>query len=214
MRASRWLSFATVMAVASFATGCVPAYRATWTYPDRSHDHDYDRDDASNRIAYQDGLRQGRFDAQRNLSSRPYDNRWRNDADRRAYYIGYTRAYQDTMADNRDHDRDRDGDRDHDRVHDRDHDRDNDRDHNRNGNGQGSAYYHDTARQTGYQDGVKDGSHDKQNGHSFRPTEGDNYKNADRGYLSDMGEKDQYKLWYREGYSGGYKYGWDTNNRR
>ncbi len=206
MRTSKWLPFAMVLAVASVATGCVPAYRATWTYPDRSHDHDYDRDDAPNQVAYQDGLRQGRFDAQRHLSSRPYDNRWRSDADRRAYYIGYTRAYQDTLADNRDHGRDHDWDRNDDRDHDRDHDR--------NSDGQISAYYRDMARQTGYQDGLKDGSHDKQHGHSFRPTQMDNYKNADRGYLSDMGDKDQYKLWYREGYSAGYKYGWDSNNRR
>ena len=62
--------------------------------------------------------------------------------------------------------------------------------------------------------GQRDGAHDKQSGHSFRPTQMDNYKNADRGFLDDMGDRDQYKLWYREGYSGGYKNGWDTSTRR
>ena len=70
------------------------------------------------------------------------------------------------------------------------------------------------ARQYGYQDGVNDGAHDRQTGHSFRPTQMDNYRNADRGFLDDMGDRDQYKLWYREGYSGGYKNGWDTSTRR
>lgn len=215
MRSSKWLMLVLLLTAIVPASACAATFRnASWTYAD-GYDRDDDRYNQTNRVAYQDGLRQGRFDAQHRLSSRPYESRWRGNDDRRAYSAGYIRAYRD-VQDYRDHDRDRDWDRDHDR--DRDHDADRDRGGNGygrgNGYGQGSTYYRDMAKQTGYQDGMKDGTHDKQSGHSFRPTQMDNYKSADRGFRDDMGDMDSYKLAYREGYSSGYKYGWDTNTRR
>ena len=44
--------------------------------------------------------------------------------------------------------------------------------------------------------------------HSYRPTQGDNYKHADRGYDSRFGNKDGYKQTYRSGYLNGYEQGY------
>src|SRR5436190_22339871 len=120
MRFSRSLSFAMVLAAASSATACAPMYRNTvWTSPAPAPDRDYDRD-GSNRTAYQDGWRQGRFDAEHRLNARPYESRWRSNDDRHAYYDGYTRAYRNINGGYRDNDRDHDWDRDRDRDRDRD----------------------------------------------------------------------------------------------
>jgi len=207
-----------LLLVAMGATSaCAATFRnATWSYGNGGYyDRDDDRNYSANHTAYQDGLRQGRFDAGHRLSSRPYESRWRSYDDRRAYSAGYIRGYRDVSDGgyyDRDHDRDRD--RDNNRDRDRDNYRDGDRDRNHDGYGRGSNYYRDMAKQTGYQDGQRDGANDKRTGHSFRPTQMDNYKNADRGFRDDMGDKDLYKLGYREGYSSGYKNGWDTSTRR
>jgi hypothetical protein len=220
MRSSKWLMFVMLLTAVGTTTAFAATFRnASWTYQNGGYDRDDDRYSQNNRAAYQDGMRQGRYDAEHRLSSRPYESRWRGNDDRRAYSSGYIRAYRD-VQDYRDHGRDWDRDHDRDRDHDADHDRDRDHvgDRDRvpvtNGYGQGSNYYRNMAKQTGYQDGQKDGTHDKQSGHSFRPTQMDNYKSADRGFRDDMGDINSYKLAYREGYSSGYKNGWDTNTRR
>jgi len=45
-------------------------------------------------------------------------------------------------------------------------------------------------------------------GHSFRPTEGDNYRHADRGYSSQLGSRDAYKQEYRQAYVRAYQQGY------
>ncbi|HVZ17613.1 MAG TPA: hypothetical protein VG897_10880 [Terriglobales bacterium] len=72
----------------------------------------------------------------------------------------------------------------------------------------GGGYRGGNARQVGYQDGLNDGRHDRMTGHSFRPTQDDNYKNADRGYSSAFGDKQAYKDTYRVGYEQGYQQGY------
>jgi hypothetical protein len=87
------------------------------------------------------------------------------------------------------------------------HDRDRDR----------GAYNNGSFRQAedvGYRDGINDGQHDRSTGHSFRPTHDDNYKNADRGYHSDMGSKQAYKDSYRRGYERGYQEGYRAHGFR
>lgn len=66
------------------------------------------------------------------------------------------------------------------------------------------------AQETGFRDGRNDGAKDRATGHSFRPTQGDNYKNAP-GYNSSMGDRQQYKNMYRQAYQQGYQQGY---NRR
>ncbi len=60
----------------------------------------------------------------------------------------------------------------------------------------------------GLQDGRYDGQHDRDTGHSYRPTEDSNYKHADRGYSSSFGDKNMYKQDYRSGYLAGYQQGY------
>jgi hypothetical protein len=55
---------------------------------------------------------------------------------------------------------------------------------------------------------LNDGRRDRATGHSFRPTEGDNYKHADRGYYSQLGSRDLYKQEYRQAYTRAYQQGY------
>jgi flagellar biosynthesis/type III secretory pathway protein FliH len=57
---------------------------------------------------------------------------------------------------------------------------------------------------------LNDGRNDRQSGHSFRPTQDGNYKHADRGYSSGLGDKNQYKQVYRQGYEQGYQQGYNS----
>lgn len=65
-----------------------------------------------------------------------------------------------------------------------------------------------SGRLFGYEDGLCDGAHDRRTGYSFRPTNSDNYKNADRGFTSTLGSKEQYSQTYRQGYAQGYRRGY------
>jgi hypothetical protein len=166
---------------------------------DRDHDGDRDRDAQSRSAPYEQGLREGREDARRNRRA-PRTDQWRNNRDRRDYEAGYNRGYEDAT---------------------------------RGGAGRGGTYGGgpygggaygggygrpnggsggnpgmSNARNIGYQDGLNDGAKDLRTGHSFRPTQGDNYKNADRGFNSQFGDKNQYKQLYRQGYQEGYPIGY------
>jgi flagellar biosynthesis/type III secretory pathway protein FliH len=57
---------------------------------------------------------------------------------------------------------------------------------------------------------LNDGRNDRQSGHSFRATQDSNYKHADRGYSSGLGDKNQYKQVYRQGYEQGYQQGYNS----
>jgi hypothetical protein len=63
----------------------------------------------------------------------------------------------------------------------------------------------------GAQDGMNDGRQDRQSGHSNRPTQGDNYKHALRGYNSSFGGENQYKAMYRQAYVPSYQQGYNNN---
>jgi hypothetical protein len=69
----------------------------------------------------------------------------------------------------------------------------------------------DSARDIGYQDGLMDGRNDRSGAHSFRPTDTDNYKHADRGYHDNFGSKDAWKAAYRQGYADGYREGFKSH---
>ncbi|HZU21881.1 MAG TPA: hypothetical protein VE998_03555 [Terriglobales bacterium] len=77
------------------------------------------------------------------------------------------------------------------------------------GEAPGAAF--DSARNVGYQDGLMDGRNDRNAGHSFRPTDTDNYKHADRTYQDSFGNKDSWKAAYRQGYADGYREGFKNH---
>lgn len=68
--------------------------------------------------------------------------------------------------------------------------------------------YQSQAYNFGFQDGARIGARDRNGGHSFRPTNGDRYDDADRGYNSSFGSKDAYRNAYRSGYVAGYEQGY------
>lgn len=166
--------------------------------------------DNRDKPAYDDGYRQGRDDAARHRGQNVNCGNWHTGHERHACQDGYSAGYQAGGRDYRG-DRDRDRDRDGDRDRDRDRDRNNNSGYN-NGQYRGGNNPWEQARQVGYQDGVADGRSDRATGHSYRPTHDDNYKNASRGYVSSMGDKQTYKNAYREGYARGYPEGY--NGRR
>lgn len=91
--------------------------------------------------------------------------------------------------------------------------RDRNRDGGYYGNGPIGSYgqvgsYRNQAYQIGYQDGINEGRNDRQTGHSYRPTHDGNFKHADRGYNSSLGDKQMYKDTYRQGYQSGYQLGY------
>ncbi len=146
-----------------------------------------DRDD---RRAFNEGYRQGLWDARHGRRVDWDDNRWREGDDRRAYRDGYLRGYREVSAGYP-------GERFRD-----------------DGYGRGDGYSVDSPRRFGYQDGYNDGVTDRRTGHSFRPTHDDNYRHADRGYYPGFGSKNYYKQLYREGYAQGYQQGYENGWRR
>ena len=165
---------------------------AALTFGQDQHDWRYqDRDD---RRIYQQGYEQGRSDVQNRRRFNPDSNRYRKSDDRRAYRQGYEAGYNSRQRGNaswdRDHDRDSYGGG-----------------YGNRGNSGGYGNPSTIARQNGYRDGVNDGRKDRATGHSFRPTQGDNYKNAP-GYSSTMGDRQQYKDAYRQSYQQGYPQGY------
>jgi hypothetical protein len=187
--------FRTFALGAALLTSSAWAFSQGYGYPDRRYQ---DRDD---RQAYRQGLEQGRSDAARHRGFHPGTNRYREADDRRAYMEGYQAGYN--SGGRGDHDRDRDRDR----------DRDNGGYYGNNGSygNRGYGNVNQVAQQNGYRDGMNDGRKDRATGHSFRPTQDDNYKNAP-GYSSNMGDRQQYKNIYRQGYQQGYQLGY--NGRR
>jgi len=150
--------------------------------------------DDDDRQAFKQGFRQGQWDVRHNRRFDPDDSRYRERDDRQAYRRGYEQGFRQNTG-YRAGDWDRDGDRDRDWGRDRG----------------GYGYGLNAARQNGYQDGLNDGARDRRTGHSNRPTQGDNYRHADRGYIPTYGNRDYYKQAYREAYYNAYEQGYNTN---
>ncbi len=138
-----------------------------------------------NQQAFKDGYQQGQWDARHNRRFDPGNNRWRGD-DRDAYRAGYERGFREVGGSGFVGRGPYDGD------------------------GYG-GYGLNSARQNGYQDGINDGAADRRTGHSNRPTQGSNYKHADRGYIPNYGNKNYYKQAYREAYYNAYEQGYNSN---
>ena len=151
---------------------------------------------------YQQVLRDGQSDRANN---RPHQYRERSDprnndaAQNRAYEAGYNAGFR---TNNRQFDRNGDYSGRYDplgrQVN----------PYGQNGQyGQG-PYGNNTAARNGQQDGLFDGQKDRQTGHSNRPTQGDWYKSATRGYDSSLGNREQYKAAYRQAYLPAYQRGY------
>ena len=92
-------------------------------------------------------------------------------------------------------------------------DNDRDRDDNRWGNGRGYGVS-SVAYDNGYRDGLNKGREDARDRDSFDPVRHKEYRNADRGYNSRYGSKDQYKFAYRDGFDAGYRQAYRDNGGR
>ncbi len=174
---------------AALLTTSAWAFGQGYYYPVQGHDRD-------DRGAYRQGYQQGQIDARNHRSFHPDADRYREGDDRRVYRDGYEAGYRSG------------GGRDWDRDRDRDRDRNNGYYGNNGYNRGGFGNMNSIARQNGYRDGMNDGRKDRMTGHSFRPTQDDNYKNAP-GYSSNMGDRQQYKDMYRQAYQQGYQVGYN-----
>ena len=156
---------------------------------ERGRGHD-DANDKLNNPQYQQGLREYRL-------------RSRDDANRRAYESGYDQGYRNSRGGTFNQNRARDENSGYNVRH-----------------GQTGRFGQyspngDLAAQMGSQDGLNDGRQDRLTGHSNRPTQGDNYKNATRGFTGGEGQT-AYKAAYRQAYLPAYQRGYNEqiNNRR
>ena len=155
------------------------------------NDKNRDTDNSNYRLGWDHGQ-----EDRTNNRARQYRSRPDNDADRNAYESGYNQGYQNGGRQYGQNDRAGTG---------------------QSGNVQYGRYGGEAGR-IGYQDGMNDGQTDRRTGHSNRPTQGDNYKHASRGYNSSFGSLSQYKAAYRQAYlqayPQGYQQGYDRGYRR
>ena len=70
------------------------------------------------------------------------------------------------------------------------------------------------AYDNGYREGLEKGIQDARDRKSFDPVRYKEYRNADQGYNSRYGTKDQYKLTFRNGFESGYSQGYRQNGGR
>lgn len=71
----------------------------------------------------------------------------------------------------------------------------------------GFREYGDVAFDNGFRDGMNAGSKDLRQGKYYKPERHDAYEDGDRGYHGYYGDKNGYKVRYREGFLRGYQKG-------
>jgi hypothetical protein len=182
--------------------------RGRWGWQDRDHDGDRDHDRDHNRnnnnnnnAAWQDGYRQGQWAASHRGNGNGHGRRWKSDADRRAYEAGYRRGMEEA----------RNGGYNNNGPYNNGRNYPNNTYPNTYPNGNypnNGGYGIGNARNVGYNDGLLAGQKDRSTGHSFRPTQNKGYQDADKGYNSSLGDKNQYKQVYRDGFTQGYQRGY------
>ncbi len=73
--------------------------------------------------------------------------------------------------------------------------------------------YHAPAFRTGYMDGYREGANDSAAlSNAYRDESGPTYDQALDGYMPQYGDEVAYQGLFRQGYSEGYKAGWDFNS--
>lgn len=159
---------------------------------DRSHNHYRNYSDFS---AYND--------ATHDYSSRLGDR----DLYRRYFRLAFEHGY-DTENPNNNYNRNDRYTRD-DRDRDRDRDRNNTSDHwgrdwNRYGQFGGSYELRQTALNAGYNAGEREGRSDERRGRHRNYSDFSEYRNATTDYKSNMGDRELYRRYYRQGFENGY----------
>lgn len=180
---------------------------------DFRRDASRDREDYGTQYGYADGRRQGEADRARNARYDYKSDLWRHAGRRyqrhmgprglfiQAYRNGYLRGHEEAFY------RRHNGRNGRGWGWGRDDHRD-DR-YGRGGYGNLNGLYR-IAQQNGYEDGVYYGQMDRRNGHSNRPTQVTGYRDADRGYHSSLGSKDDFKRVYRDAFIRGYQQGYGS----
>lgn len=74
--------------------------------------------------------------------------------------------------------------------------------------------YSEVAQNTGYRDGLEKGRNDARQGKSFNLERHDAYREADHGYRSSFGNREDYRQQYRESFRRGYEEGYRARRRR
>ena len=91
------------------------------------------------------------------------------------------------------------------------------RDWDRYGNYGGSSELRRTALNTGYDEGIKESRKDRGNGNRTEYRNLNSYRRATKGYSSDLGDRELYRRYFREGFEDGYNaesYGRGNRDRR
>jgi hypothetical protein len=178
--------------------------RGRWGWQDRDHDRDHDRDRdryRNNSAAWQDGYRAGQWAATHRGNGNGHGSRWKKDDDRRAFQAGYERGLAEAR-----------GGYNNGPYNNGPYNNGNNSGHPFGGvlgqRGNNGTYGAGNARGIGYNDGLLAGQKDRSTGHSFRPTQNKGYQDADKGYSSSVGDKNQYKQVYRDGFMQGYQRGY------
>ena len=167
----------------TLALGAALLTSSVWAFGQNYQSWQYQ--DRNDRAEYRHGYDEGRADARSGRRFRPSSNE-------RDYRAGYEAGYNSARQGGG-------------------YDRDRERGYGNAGYGNGGVGNGmRVAQENGFREGRNDGAKDRATGHSFRPTQDDNYKNAP-GYSSSMGDRKQYKDAYRQAYQQGYQQGY---NRR
>jgi len=158
---------------------------------------------------YQQGLREGEQDAQRNrpFSSASWENGRRNvDAD---FRNGLADGYRDGYYQVRGQERNNGG-----LTGGVAYPRDDRREGGVVRRAPGAGGYQEPAFARGYSDGYEDGVNDGRDRNRYDPVGEKDYRSADQGYSGNYGSKDAYKNNYRAGFRQGYEEGYREGNLR
>jgi hypothetical protein len=205
---ARKLTFAAALVLTLCGASFAESNDWRWQRGDGDHDRDdgyyrQNRDSRDNQRSYQDGFRDGQNDRAHNRGFQIRNRHWNDRNDRDAYASGYRNGYGQGNYGNGYPGRGGYG-----------YPGQGGYGYPGGNNGRGGGWYGGSQGQgqaynIGYQDGLRHGSQDRNTGHSFRPTHDDDFRNADRGYNSSFGNKQDYKNQYRNGYQNGYNRGYN-----
>ena len=141
---------------------------------------------------YQQGWQHGQED-RANKHARRYREHFDNDADRRAYELGYNQGYTGQYGQNSQYGRPyRPGP----------------------GHRPYGGNFQNVAYNNGFQEGLGYGQTDRTTGHSNRPTYSSTYKKGIAGYDYSYGDRTEYRNVFQEGFRAGFAQGYNHGYSR